>query len=39
MKDRKLKQALSGGWYQGKEEDIRKVCRKENIGELLCTHA
>jgi hypothetical protein len=38
MEDRKIKQALSGGWHQGKGEDKRKGCRNVNMVEISCTH-
>jgi hypothetical protein len=38
MKGRKVKQVLSGGWYQYVWEDIRKGYRRENMVEILCTH-
>jgi hypothetical protein len=34
MKDKKVKQFLSGGWYQWKGEDKRKECKRVNIVEI-----
>jgi hypothetical protein len=31
MKDKKVNQVLSGGWYQWEGEDIRKGYRRVNI--------
>jgi hypothetical protein len=28
-KNRKVRQDLSGGWYRGRREDIRKWCRQD----------
>jgi hypothetical protein len=39
MKDRKVKQILSEGWYQREwEEDMRKKYRRINIMEILCIY-
>jgi hypothetical protein len=35
---RKAKQVLSVGWYQWEGKYRRKVCRRVNIVEILCTH-
>jgi hypothetical protein len=37
MKGSKVKQILSGGWYQWDREDIRKKYRRVNMVEILCT--
>jgi hypothetical protein len=29
---------LAGGWYQWEVGDIRKGCRRANMGEILGTH-
>jgi hypothetical protein len=29
---------LSEGWYSGKGKDVRKVCGRLNMVEILCTH-
>jgi hypothetical protein len=36
--NRKVKEVLSGSWYQWEGEDIRKGCRRVNMVEILCTH-
>jgi hypothetical protein len=36
--DRGLKQVLSKGWCQWREEDIVKGYRIVNMVEILCTH-
>jgi hypothetical protein len=36
--NKKVKQVLSGGWYQWEGGDIRKRCRRVNVVEMLCTH-
>jgi hypothetical protein len=38
MKKRKVKQALSGAWYSGREKDIRNLCKRVNMVEILLTH-
>jgi hypothetical protein len=37
MENRKVKQVLSRGWYQGEWEDIKKGCRRMDLVELICT--
>jgi hypothetical protein len=37
MEDRKVKEVLSGVWYQWDEKDIRKGCRRVNMVEILHT--
>jgi hypothetical protein len=37
-KDWKVKQVLSGGWYQWQGEDKRKRCRRLNMVDILGTH-
>jgi hypothetical protein len=39
MEDRKVKQVLSGVDTRGRGENIRKVCRRVNMVEILCTYA
>jgi hypothetical protein len=36
--NRKIKQVLSGCWYQWEGENIRKGCRRMNLVEILCSH-
>jgi hypothetical protein len=37
MEDRKVKQFLSGDWYQWEGKDIRKGYKRVNMMEILCT--
>jgi hypothetical protein len=37
MEARKVKQVLSGGWYQWAGEDVRKGHRRVNVVEIFCT--
>jgi hypothetical protein len=37
MEDRKVKQVLSGGWYQ-LEGRMKERVKEVNVMELLCTH-
>jgi hypothetical protein len=38
MENRKIKQFLSGGWYQWEGEEIRKGYRRVNMVKILCLH-
>jgi hypothetical protein len=38
MENRKVKQALSGDWYQGEEGGDKERYRKVNMVEILYTH-
>jgi hypothetical protein len=38
MENREVKQVLPGVGTSGREEAVRKVCRRVNMVEILCTH-
>jgi hypothetical protein len=38
IENRKIKQILSGGWYQCKRIGCKERCRRVNAVEILCTH-
>jgi hypothetical protein len=39
MENRKVKEVLSGGWYQWMGEGYKKRgCRKMNVVGILCNH-